>query len=561
MKLLSVKKCVVALVWMGLSLGGLSSNAQQPVQHLSILEPGGMPGWPVMTGINRTTNGVQLTWDGPAGYYQVFQKSNRLDASWTALGKATNLSRTATITQLYSNAFFQVAGPAPKYAGAKVCITCHQDVCRYVTNTPHFNAFNDLPGSQRQNPSCLACHTVGYGLPTGFTYRTNSGMVSYTTNLAGVQCENCHGPAANHAAAPDDPTAIPRVEIAAQVCGGCHSGPHQPTFEEWSASGHAAVVPTALRVMAGTPGKISECGRCHSGSARLALLAGQNPAVTKAHDYNVAITCAVCHDPHQPTVWTNQLNGVLLVTNALTGVPVAVTNNALGAYYTNQLRCVLASTNDFALGTTDNFTNVYNPFINVCAQCHNDQGVAWTNTLSAPHHSPQYNVLLGTAGELAGGPTPGYPATHAFLEKQCADCHMQTTNSSTGHTFQVASYQLCTRCHTDPAGLVQFTTNSVALQIQQTKSYLDLWAEQAAPTELKPYGTLAWEYNRPGDLSAGGSGPTADEQDAYLPDEIKKARFNLYLVFYDGSFGVHNAPYDIQLLHAANAWVEGLLYQ
>lgn len=62
-------------------------------------------------------------------------------------------------------------------------------------------------------------------------------------------------------------------------------------------------------------------------------------------------------------------------------------------------------------------------------------------------------------------------------------------------------------------------------------------------------------------MSSGGSGPTTAEQNQYVPDEIKKARFNLYLVFYDGSFGVHNAPYDIELLSAANAWVEGLLYQ
>ena len=65
------------------------------------------------------------------------------------------------------------------------------------------------------NSSCLPCHTVGYHLPTGFANQ------SATPQLAGVQCENCHGPAANHAANPIDPTAIPRVEVAATLCGGC----------------------------------------------------------------------------------------------------------------------------------------------------------------------------------------------------------------------------------------------------------------------------------------------------------------------------------------------------
>ena len=47
--------------------------AAQSVQHLTITQPGGMPGLPVMTGIERLTNGVHLTWTGPSGYYQVYQ--------------------------------------------------------------------------------------------------------------------------------------------------------------------------------------------------------------------------------------------------------------------------------------------------------------------------------------------------------------------------------------------------------------------------------------------------------------------------------------------------------
>jgi hypothetical protein len=115
----------------------------QPVQHLVTTRPGGMPGLPVMQGIEPLTNGVRLAWDGPAGYYQVQQKSNSLAAPWVALGKATNLVRFAVVTQLPSNAFFRVSGPLPKYAGMKVCLSCHLNVCRYVTNTPHASAFSN----------------------------------------------------------------------------------------------------------------------------------------------------------------------------------------------------------------------------------------------------------------------------------------------------------------------------------------------------------------------------------------------------------------------------------
>ena len=564
-----IKRTAVLIVAVtAFALSGLGTEAQG-VQHLSITQPGGMPGMPVMTGIQQTTNGIVLTWDGPSGYYQVWHKIHLTDSSWLAVGPQTNLSRTATITNVQGNDFFRVFGPSSSYAGAMACAPCHGNIYPFVTNTPHAGAFTDpvfMTLGGQTNGSCLACHTVGYGLPTGFmsTFRTPL--------LEGVQCENCHGPAGNHAGNTVDPTIVPQVELAAQVCGGCHSArlapaevvAHNPTafpFEDWSASPHGAVVPDVLQSMAASAANISSCGRCHSGSARLALLEDQNPVTTLTNDYNVAITCAVCHDPHSTSVWTNVLDGVIAFTNQLTGNVAYITNNELGPIYTNQLRCALASTNDFYLATSDVFSNKYNPTINVCAQCHNDRGSAWTDTSRSPHESPQYNMLLGTVGVLADGTSPNFPSTHSRLEMQCAECHMQTaTNNASGHTFKVASYQLCFNCHSDPSGLVQFVSSDVSNQIQQTTALLDMWATNAAPVALQTNGTVAWEYTSAGDLSPGGSGPNAAGQ-ALIPNDIKKARFDLYLVLYDGSYGVHNAPYDIQLLQSAQTWVDGQIYQ
>jgi hypothetical protein len=401
-------------------------------------------------------------------------------------------------------------------------------------------------------------------LPTGFT------DAIHTPQLEGVQCENCHGPAGYHAAIPEDPTVVPRVELAAQICGGCHSArfapasvlaSHLPFFENWDTSPHSAVVPDVLQSMAASTNNISSCGRCHSGSARIALLQGENPSATLTNDYDVAITCAVCHDPHTTYVWTNELNGVITFTNQLTGNVAYITNNELGLLYTNQLRCALSSTNDFYLTTSDVFSNKYNPTINVCAQCHNDRGSAWTDTSRSPHHSPQYNMLLGTVGVTTTNEPFPDPSTHSRLEMQCAECHMQTTNDFSGHTFEVVTYQLCYNCHSDPAGLVQFVSNDISNQIQQTKALLDLWATNDAPVALQTkYGTLAWEYTTPGDLSSGGPGPSTTEQ-TMITNVIQMARFDLYLVLYDGSYGVHNGPYDIQLLQNAQNWIDGQLYQ
>jgi len=543
------------------------SLAAQPIQHLGTIQPGGMPGLPVMGGVVPLTNGVQITWAGPSGYYQVYQKSNSLSAPWVPLGKATNLVLNAVITKLYSNAFFRVSGPAPKYAGAKVCLTCHLSICRYVTNTPHAGAFSSPTfkalGGQT-NGSCLPCHTVGYGLTTGFGFTNKNGIFSYTANLAGVQCENCHGPAANHASSPDDPTVIPRVEIAATVCGGCHSASHTtytnpPTFEEWSSSPHAAVVPDALAVMSASTNNISSCGECHSGSVRLTLINGLNP-VSLTNDLNVAITCVVCHDPHQ--------------TNA---------NPA-------QLRNPLASTNYFTLATTDVFTNKYsaNTNINLCGQCHNSRGAAWTDTSRAPHHSPQYNFLLGSVGELLTGPATFNPGTHAglpssamnslsgtfYLTNQCTDCHLQ--NDSSGghdHSFAVTSDAVCFNCHvTDPEFLEQaFLTPAISNNVVTLLTALNRWAVLKAPPTLQSNGLVAWEYTTPGGLAwqtnASGqitawslgnpvafTGPNTAGQ-ALIPDTVKRARFNLYLVLNDGSFGVHNPGLALSLLNAAEIWM------
>ena len=565
---LQVKRAAVLVLTAAVLVLTSGSVRAQGVQHLSITQPGGMPGLPVMTGIQPTTDGIMLTWDGPSGYYHLYQKSRLQDPTWQAVGGFI-LNRTTNVTNIYSNAFFRVSGPASRYAGIQTCAQCHENVHNTEMNTGHAQAFQALQQiHQDTNPSCLPCHTVGYGLPTGFTNAT------LTPQLEGVQCENCHGPAANHAANPGDPTVVPRVELAAQVCGGCHSArltpagvvAHHPlgfSFEDWSISPHGTVVPDVLQSMAASASSISSCGRCHSGSAREALLEGDNPSVTVSNDFDVAITCAVCHDPHQTYVWTNDLNGVITFTNRLTGNAASITNNALGAVYTNQLRNPYASTNDFVLTTSEVFSNAYNPNINVCAQCHNDRGSAWTDTSRSPHHSPQYNMLLGTVGALADGTSPNFPSTHSRLEMQCTECHMQTdTNNPSGHTFQVATYQLCLNCHSDPTGLVQFASSTISNQIQQTRTLLDMWATNAAPAELRTnYGTLAWEYTTPGDLSATtNSGPNKAQQ-ALISTNIMQARFDLYLVLYDGSYGVHNGPYDIQLLQSAQNWIDGQLYQ
>jgi hypothetical protein len=527
-----------------------------------------MPGLPVMTGVTRLTNGVSVSWDGPPGSYQLFQKQSLKDASWQAVGSAS-LLRQATITALSSNAFFRVSGPAPQYAGAQTCAECHAEVLNTVVHTAHAGAFAILPVVDQTNSSCLPCHTVGYQLPSGFT------NLSITPHLAGVQCENCHGPAANHAANPADPTTIPRVEVASTLCGGCHNTQfvpasaasyHPPYYEEWNKSAHRAVLDELKADFATGAGPtvfIPTCGRCHSGTVREALL--ENDILPDAHEASaIGIACATCHEPHAELVNTNVLNGVFTFTNLLTGNGIVITNSELGAVYTNQLRNPLASTNNYSM-TDGPFASQYDPNINLCAQCHNDRGASWTNWTRPPHQSLQYNMLLGTVGELPSGTPPNLPGTHSQLEKQCVACHMETAPYQSvaqpaiaGHSFQVQLFNVCNPCHGvgQGPGQVQLMNSIVSAGVSQLKGSLDTWATNAAPLALRSYGTLAWEYANPGGLSSGGLGPTNAALQSLINTNIQKARFNLYSVYNDGSGGVHNPFFTLNLLSNAQVWVQ-----
>lgn len=511
-----LRRALSLLTAAGLIVAGSSLTAQE-VQHLNQTFPGGMPGLPVVTGVEQLTNGVRVTWDGPSGYYQLFSKMQLSDA-WHALGGRTNLARRETVTAIHSNAFFRVEGPAPKYAGSQVCLECHENTHHAVMDTRHTQAFETLRKyGEDKNASCLPCHTVGFALPTGFSDEFK------TPHLRGVQCESCHGPGANHAANEMDPLYKPRVEIASQVCGGCHTGTLNPTFEEWNTSAHKGVV-----LDMNSSSRIDSCGRCHSGSARLSLLKGEP---LPYGDANMGIECITCHNPHSST-----------------------RNPA-------QLHNPLASLQDYFITTGDPFLSQYNPEINNCAQCHNHRGASWTETTRPPHYSPQYNFLLGTVGELKDG-LQGYQAAHASLQKQCVSCHMPSSRvpsriqkAHTSHTFEVESFDSCRSCHPLPELLVEFASYAITTKSQEVKAALDLWATTKANETLRTrFGVRAWEYTSPGPLSSGGPGPTSREQ-AMIPTGIKKARFNLYLVVRDGSGGAHNGPHAIDLLDSAMAWV------
>ncbi len=89
------------------------------------------------------------------------------------------------------------------YVGVGRCRPCHLQQAESWKNTKMANAFELLkPGvratekkaagldpqkNYTHDPACLPCHTTGYNQPGGFK------SIETTPQLAGIQCEMCHG--------------------------------------------------------------------------------------------------------------------------------------------------------------------------------------------------------------------------------------------------------------------------------------------------------------------------------------------------------------------------------
>jgi len=79
-------------------------------------------------------------------------------------------------------------------------------------------------GSQDTLPGCVKCHVTGFEKDGGYVDQ------ELTPALAGVQCEACHGPAANHAANPMNKKNL-IARPGETICRECHTKGQDPKFD------------------------------------------------------------------------------------------------------------------------------------------------------------------------------------------------------------------------------------------------------------------------------------------------------------------------------------------
>lgn len=284
-----------------------------------------------------------------------------------------------------------------------VCGNCHSGQQSEWLRTAHADAWETLDASGHAQAFCENCHAVS---ANGNPATEASGWTStQDSRYHDVQCESCHGLGALHASNPDIDDSHPVASLAvgdlsdlanATGCAECHQGNHHPFAEEWAQSSHASVI--------GFAADREACAGCHRGQGALAAWGVTDNYVEKDAEEHLAITCGVCHDPHN-------------------------------AEFEGQLRRPI------------NTTSIEQ---HLCASCHNRRTVPDPNSSHGLEpHAPQSALLLGEAGwfppnaEINVGDIMGTHGTDAN-EKLCATCHVNqftVTDAETGDfVFQATGH-------------------------------------------------------------------------------------------------------------------------
>ncbi len=113
------------------------------------------------------------------------------------------------------------------FVGSESCMGCHPTAAQVWHKSAHGRAFDVLIArGANTDPSCIGCHTVGFGTPTG--YRREYGAAKLTH----VGCESCHGPGAVHVAqrASGGPVTAHLRPLGPGDCLKCHHGEFSRPF-------------------------------------------------------------------------------------------------------------------------------------------------------------------------------------------------------------------------------------------------------------------------------------------------------------------------------------------
>lgn len=112
------------------------------------------------------------------------------------------------------------------YVGSRSCTLCHAEINDSWASSRHAEAMDSLVEQSRQNdPDCLLCHVTGMEKQPP----SSTGLwIKEDHPMAGVQCEACHGPGADHSQNPEN---FDMRKVDENTCTRCHTKFKDPGFD------------------------------------------------------------------------------------------------------------------------------------------------------------------------------------------------------------------------------------------------------------------------------------------------------------------------------------------
>jgi len=429
------------------------------------------------------------------------------------------------------------------YVGDETCQQCHSDIHEGWAQTGHAEAWASLQTSDHAAPYCEPCHTVNQNDTEG-----NSGYDEVATmKFQDVQCESCHGPGSAHAGSPSPENIDSQTEALAEAtCAVCHEGGHHPYHEQWEESAHNFDPTTSAH----GAGARSYCQPCHSGTGFVEAFDESYTDLYANSENKMGITCAVCHDTH-----SDENPGLLRTTEAFTLV-------------TNGYDSDGETPETIDLGGAGQ----------LCIQCHharhapegpNDTQISQGDEHMGPHGSTQADAVYGESGYEAINKDFTFASSgHGLIEDACVSCHVYMTEydpvtefANVGHTFE-PRVEACTQCHGE---ISDFSDIMAKRDYDNDGSVEGLQNEvsgliSSLVTSLVEYDNAHGGQYLGGDTEAEPS-VIADSLAATFGDtsetavELRKGGYNLIYALDEGSHGVHNPAYVVQLLQQSIEYI------
>ncbi len=443
------------------------------------------------------------------------------------------------------------------------CMTCHAGMPAFTSifdrwkNSGHANIFkfNIDSGSASYSTNCMKCHVTGtdhnstvdnhgfddvarslgwswnnFKPPKPGNWDSLKTKFPSLVAFASIGCESCHGPGSLHATSGD----TNKIEICydPKVCVSCHDAPtHHIKPYQWEQAKHSEVVYSSSFVQGTTnasygTNNLGNCIRCHDGRGYINFTYGRG---TNTAIYNkgaqIVIGCQTCHDQH---------------------------GNSNEYYLRNR------PTNSDTLATGYKYNELGAG--KLCADCHKNRTNVTVTTATkvnsehwGMHHSVQSDVLLGKNAATFGGP-PYLSGSHKnVVQNACIGCHMApTTDTGTvnrdkvgEHTFKIVNEatgfeniaNACGSCHPGKTDLDQF----MAPDDYDGDGIIEAWHKEVdglltrvRTFALPPYGvdSVAWQLIAADSLNV----------------NLRKVYWNYQLISYDGSHGMHNPRFAVQVL-------------